>query len=167
MNTRTPVIQPPAAESIRPKLTLKQMPANARKEYYSMFREHARDMLQVLLDIAHDEDADKGNRIQAAKEILSRGLGQAPNVNIVEATLKHEVSLNTDALRQMPEHELSMLQSTLARLIGDTGDKTIEHETPNESTEHAISETPNESASHAPNESTDDAPTPPRRRRRV
>ena len=85
----------------------------------------------MLLGIVRDDDADNGHRIQAGKEILNRGFGQAPSIEIIEAAFRHEHSLNLDALRQLPPKQLAELESVLAKLI-QVPDEPVDV-TPNES----------------------------------
>ena len=123
--------------------------AKQRRQFYESFRAHTDEVRETLLSILRDEEADRGHRIQAGKEILNRGWGSAPQVNIVEAALQHNVTLNTDALRQLPKEELARLEATLVRLIdvpqGDVVDVTP-HRSPAYSSEGAQDERDDESA---------------------
>jgi hypothetical protein len=110
--------------------------AEQRRQFYESFRAHTDEVREVLLSILRDDEADNGHRIQAGKEILNRGWGAAPQVNIVEAALQHHVTLNTDALKQLPKDELARLESTLVRLI-EVPDAEVIEATANESAEHA------------------------------
>jgi hypothetical protein len=141
-----------------------------RRAMYEMFRAHTEEARDRLLEILRDPDADNGHVIQAAKEILNRGWGAAPQIQVIEEVFRHEVSFNVDKLRQLPSEQLTQLEATLARLIEVEDAEVIEHRptTTNESASHAPTQGRNESASHAPtmpaNESAGHAPEPPRRR---
>jgi hypothetical protein len=77
-----------------------------------------------------DEEKDTGHRIQAGKEILARGWGQVPSVEIIEATLKVSHEVDTTALKQMSQSELDAVSLALAKMIRVPGDdaKVIDHE---------------------------------------
>lgn len=51
-------------------------------------RDMADEVLSVLKHIVMSEHEDAAVRVAAGKEILARGLGAAPSVEIVEQTLK-------------------------------------------------------------------------------
>jgi hypothetical protein len=133
--TQTPKIPTLSAATRYPSKNGRLIPENARKAMYEAFRAHTDEVREVLVSILRDEDADKGHRIAAGKEILSRGYGQAPSVEVIEAVFRHEHAFNADALRQWPQSKLDELQAMLAGLITVQGD-TIDA-TPNESAEHA------------------------------
>jgi hypothetical protein len=126
--------------------------AAQRREFYEKFREHTEEVRDRLLEILRDPDADNGHVIQAAREILNRGWGAAPQVQVLEAVFQHQHVLNTDALRQLPAEDLARLEGTLARLV--------------EVEDAEVIETPNESAEHAPPTAAPEAATAPRRRLR-
>jgi hypothetical protein len=165
-----------------PKSAGKLMPERARRELYQKFQAHTDEVLTTFLDILRDDEVNPSDRIAAGKEILNRGWGQAPNVSIVDATLKVEHSVNSDALRQMSAEELASVEGLLSRLIGnESSDHVIIDaevvETSNESASHAPTQDRNESENHAPaqgrNESAihapasaPEAPAGPRRRQR-
>ena len=167
-----------------PKSAGRIMPERARRELYQKFQAHTDEVLTTFLDILRDDRVNPSDRIAAGKEILNRGWGQAPNVSIVDATLKVEHSVNSDALRQMSAEELSSVESLLSRLVGnESADHAILDaeavETSNESAGHAPAQGRNEVENHAPaqdrNESASHAPAsapeppsgPRRRQRRV
>ena len=139
-----------------PKAAGRIVPERARRELYRKFQEHTDEVLTTFLDILRDDEVNPSDRIAAGKEILNRGWGQAPNVSIVDATLKVEHTVNSDALRQMSAEELASVEGLLTRLLGEGGadDDIIDAE---------VVETSNESTEHAP----ESAPEPRRRQRRV
>lgn len=94
-----------------------QVPMSARRQMYELFRAHTEEMRDVLLGIARDKLAEPAPRVQAAKEILNRGWGQAPNIEIIEAAFKHEHTLNLDALKQLPARQLAELELLLASMV--------------------------------------------------
>lgn len=108
---------PKLPETRYPSNTGRTVPEAARREVYAMFRAEAEGVLGVLKDIVYNHEMDPGHRIAAGKEILNRGLGTAPNVEIVEKTLKIEHVVNGDAVRQMPDAELRTLMSSLTKLM--------------------------------------------------
>jgi hypothetical protein len=122
--------------SLLPKASM--IPVSARKVLYDSFRAHTDEVRDVLLSILRNDEADNGHRIQAGKEILNRGWGQAPSIEIIEAAFKHEHTFNADALRQLPPKQLEQLEAMLAALIQVPGDQALDV-TPNESAEHAPS----------------------------
>lgn len=102
--------------------------AAQRREFYESFRAHTDEVRERLLAIIRDPHADNGHVIQAAKEILARGWGGVPQVQVIEAALKHEHVINTDALRQLPSADLKQLEATLARLVQASDVDVIEAE---------------------------------------
>lgn len=110
----------PSASSITPR---------ARREMYDSFRAHTQEVRETLVAILRDETADKGHRIQAGKEILNRGWGQAPSIEVVEQVFKHEHSFDLEALRNMPAKDLAALERAFSLLIrADVPDaEVIEH----------------------------------------
>lgn len=122
------------------------MPERARRILYEKFQAHTDEAIGTILEIMRNDEANDSDRLAAAKELLNRGWGQAPNVNIVDATLKVEHNFNSDRLKQMTPEELAAFEGLLARVVG---------EDENESAKHAlidaeVVDTPNESAGHAP-----------------
>lgn len=97
----------------------------ARKEMYEQFRQHTRLALDRLVGILEDEKADTASVIAAAKEILSRGWGAVPQHHVIEAVFQHQHVINTDALRQMPQEQLTQLELTLARLVAPVEDAEV------------------------------------------
>lgn len=126
--------------------------AKQRQAFYEQFRQHTDEVLDRLLSILRDDEADHGHVIQAAKEILNRGWGAVPQTQVIEAVFQHQHSFNVDALRQLPQDQLTQLESTLARLVAVEDAEVIE--------------TTNESADHAPADHAPAAPAAPRRRAR-
>ena len=91
--------------------------AAQRRAFYESFREHTQETLATLLGIMRDEEADNGHRIQAAKEILARGWGGVPQVQVIEAALKHEHSISRDALKGLSPTDLRALELALTKLV--------------------------------------------------
>ena len=110
-----------------PKAAGRLMPERARRELYGKFQAHTDEALDTIRSIMLDNEAADSDRLAAAKEILNRGWGQAPNVNIVDATMKVEQSFNFDNLRQMSTEDLAFASKFLAKVTGE-----------NESDDHAI-----------------------------
>ena len=106
------------------------IPENARREMYAKWRTYTDEVMQFLVDVVRDDTKDTGHRIQAGKEILSRGWGQVPNVEIIEATLKVTHEVDASALAQMSQAELDAVSLALAKMIRVPGDgaRIIEHE---------------------------------------
>jgi len=91
--------------------------ATQRREMYEQFRAYTKEVLDRLLEILRDEEADHGHVIQAGKEILNRGWGAVPQTQVIEAVFQHQHNLNMDALREMSSDDLARLENTLARLV--------------------------------------------------
>ena len=104
-----------------------QIPMRARKEMYEAFRAYTEEAIDTLVEIMRNDQANDSDRISATKEILSRGYGAVPNVDLVEVAFKHEHSLNTDALQQMSTAELESFQVLLTKLV-KVGDDVIDAE---------------------------------------
>lgn len=107
------------------------VPEAARREVYALFRAETEGVLGVLKEIVYDDKADPGHRIAAGKEILNRGWGTAPNVEIVDKTLKLDVHFSDDRIKQMPSDELSRLLDGFKKLLdGPDGQdaEIIDHE---------------------------------------
>lgn len=106
------------------------VPENARREMYAKWRTYTKEVMDFLVGVVRDDEKDTGHRIQAAKEILSRGWGQVPNVEIIEATLRVSHEVDTSALAQMSQAELDAVALALSRMIRVPGDgaKVIDHE---------------------------------------
>lgn len=105
--------------------------AAQRREMYETFRAETARVREVLVNILLDEEADNGHRIQAGKEILNRGWGAAPQVNVIEEVFRHEVSFNAENLKQMTDAEIKAMEGFLARLVSPEGiedAQVIEHE---------------------------------------
>lgn len=98
------------------------IPENARREVYAQWRSHTQTVMDFLVGVVRDEDKDTGHRIMAGKEILNRGWGQAPNVDVIEATLRVTHELDPAALQQMPQAELDMIMAALGRMMRTPGD---------------------------------------------
>lgn len=122
--------------------------AAQRREFYEMARKHTVEVIETLIGIVRDDEADNGHRIQAGKELLNRGWGAAPQTHVVEQSMEHKLSLNADAIRQMSDDEIALYQKMITRMVRASV----------EDAEIIEGETTNESASHAP--------TGPRRRLR-
>ena len=88
-----------------------------RRAMYEKFREETERVHRVLVEILEDEEADNGHRIQAGKEILNRGWGAVPQVNVIEAALSKQDGFDSDALKQMPADELKQFELSLTKLI--------------------------------------------------
>lgn len=116
-NGKTPRIPKGRGPTDYPAPAGRGVPMNARREMYETFRAHMDEVREVLVSILRDEEADAGHRIQAGKEILSRGYGAVPNIEIVEQVFKHEHSLDMDALRNLPKKDLDALEAVLTRFI--------------------------------------------------
>ena len=121
-----------------PRMDGRHLPAKARAKLYESFQAHTDEVREMLIGIVRDDTADNGHRIQAGKEILSRGWGQAPNVEIIEATFKHQHTFNPDALRQMSAQQLAAAEAALTMLMR-IPDAEVLDVTPNESSDHALS----------------------------
>lgn len=93
------------------------VPEAARREVYAAFRAHADEVREMLIGFVRDDEIDPGHRIAAGKEILNRGLGTAPNVEIVDKTLKLDVHFSDDRIKQMPSDELSRLLDGFKKLL--------------------------------------------------
>ena len=93
------------------------VPLRTRKAMYEAFREYTEEAISTLVGIMRDEDKDAGHRIAATKEILARGYGAVPNVDLVEVAFKHEHEINLDALKQMSDKELADFQLLLTKLV--------------------------------------------------
>jgi hypothetical protein len=91
--------------------------AAQRREFYESFRAHTDEVRERLLEIIRDDEADHGHVISAAKEILSRGWGGVPQIQVIEAALKHEHSLSVDRLKGMSPADLQAFEAMLARLV--------------------------------------------------
>jgi len=91
--------------------------ARARREVYEKFRAHTDEVLERLLGILRDDEADHGHVIAAGKEILSRGWGAVAQHHVIEAMFEHKHLVNVDAIRQLPSEELTRLEASLSRLI--------------------------------------------------
>ena len=105
--------------------------AAQRREMYETFRAETDRVREVLVSILLDDEADNGHRIQAGKEILNRGWGAAPQVNVIEEVFRHEVSFNAENLKQMTNDEIKAMEGFLARLVSPEGvedAKIIDHE---------------------------------------
>lgn len=110
--------------------TGRTVPEAARREVYAAFRAHADEVREMLIGFVRDESLDPQHRIMAGKEILNRGLGTAPNVEIVEKTLKVDLSFSDDKLKQLPTEDLHAAISVIQRLTAppDAEDaEVIEH----------------------------------------
>lgn len=99
--------------------TGRTVPEAARREVYALFRAEAEGVLGVLKEIVYDEMMDPGHRIAAGKEILNRGLGTAPNVEIVEKTLKVDLTISDEKIKQLSNDELQATLAVLQRVIAD------------------------------------------------
>lgn len=102
--------QPDTTE--RPKVT-----ARARREVYEKFRAHTDEVLEMLVGIVRNDEADDTSRIAAGKEILSRGWGAVAQTHIIEALFEHKQIIDVSALRQLPQDQLTQLEASLARLV--------------------------------------------------
>jgi hypothetical protein len=110
-----------------------------RREFYEMARQHTAEVIETLIGIVRDDEADNGHRIQAGKEILNRGWGAAPQTHVVEQSMEHKLTMNVDVLRQMSDEEIALYQRMLTRMLTANAEdaEIIEAETPNESASHA------------------------------
>lgn len=133
-----PEAAPPPVKAPRPRLpkpkTLsdkessfaRHAPLAARQAMYARFREHTETVLQTLLDIVNNDEADPGHRIAAGKEILNRGWGSVPQHHIVEQSLEHRVTVNTAALGALTQAQLLELESVMVTLLGVPDAEVIE-----------------------------------------
>jgi hypothetical protein len=121
---------PGLAKTEYPANTGRLIPENARRVSYAKWREYTEEVMQFMVGVMRDEEKDTGHRIQAGKEILARGWGQVPSVEIIEATLKVSHEVDTTALKQMSQTELDAVSLALAKMIRVPGDdaKVIDHE---------------------------------------
>lgn len=96
----------------------------ARKQMYEAFRSYTQEAIVTLVGIMRNEDggASPADQIAATKEILSRGYGAIPNVDLVEVAFKHEHTLNVDALKQMTAAELEAFQILLTKMVKVEGE---------------------------------------------
>jgi hypothetical protein len=110
-----------------------------RREFYEMARQHTAEVLETLIGIVRDPDADNGHRIMAGKELLNRGWGAAPQTHVVEQSMEHKLTMNVDVLRQMSDEEIALYQRMLTRMLNASVEdaEVIEGETTNESASHA------------------------------
>lgn len=110
--------------------TGRTVPEAARREVYAAFRAHADEVREMLIGFVRDEDLDPQHRIAAGREILNRGLGTAPSVEIVEKTLKVDLSFSEDRIKQLSNEELRTALDVVGRLVldSDTEDaEVVEH----------------------------------------
>jgi hypothetical protein len=91
--------------------------ARARREVYEKFQAHTDEVLERLLSILRDDEADHTAVIAAGKEILARGWGSVPQHHVIEAMFEHRHVIDVDALRQLPADDLTRLEASLSRLI--------------------------------------------------
>jgi hypothetical protein len=125
-----PAIPTGRTDTAYPAATGRLIPENARREMYAKWRTYTDEVMQFLVGVMRDEEKDTGHRIQAGKEILSRGWGQVPNVEIIEATLRVSHEVDTSALKQMSQAELDALALAFTKLVKVPGDdaRVIDHE---------------------------------------
>lgn len=97
--------------------TGRTVPEAARREVYAAFRAHADEVREMLIGFVRNEALDPQHRIMAGKEILNRGLGTAPSVEIVERTLKVDLSFSDDKIRQLSNDELRATIAILGKLV--------------------------------------------------
>ena len=105
--------------------------AAQRREFYEKARQHTDEIIDRLMGIIRDDEADNGHVIQAAKEMLNRGWGAAPQVSVLEAVFTQEHTINTENLKQMTNDELKAMEGFLARLVSPEGvedAQVIDHE---------------------------------------
>ena len=105
--------------------------AAQRREFYEKARQHTDEIIERLMGIIRDDEADNGHVIQAAKEMLNRGWGAAPQVSVLEAVFTQEHTINTESLKQMTDDEIRVMEGFLARLVSTEGiedAQVIEHE---------------------------------------
>ena len=91
--------------------------AAQRRDMYEMFRAETVEIRDRLMAIIRDPESDNGHVIMAAKEVLNRGWGAAPQVNVIEQVFQHKHEVNLDNLKQMSRAELAAVEGFLARLI--------------------------------------------------
>lgn len=105
--------------------------AAQRRELYEKARQHTDEIIERLMGIIRDDEADNGHVIQAAKEMLNRGWGAVPQVSVLEAVFTQEHTINTESLKQMTDDEIRVMEGFLARLVSTEGiedAQVIEHE---------------------------------------
>lgn len=95
--------------------------AAQRREFYEKARQHTDEIIERLMGIIRDDEADNGHVIQAAKEMLNRGWGAAPQVSVIEEVFRAEVSINAESLKQMTDAEIKAMEGFLARLVSPEG----------------------------------------------
>ena len=91
--------------------------AAQRRAFYESFRAHTDEARERLMGIIRNVESDDGHVIQAAKEVLARGWGGVPQVQVIEAALKVDHGVSRDALRGMPQADLQKLEALLSRLV--------------------------------------------------
>ena len=109
--------------------------AAQRRAMYEMFRAETLEIRDRLMEIIRDPESDKGHVIQAAKEVLNRGWGAAPQVSVIEQVFQHQHEVNLDSLKQMTKAELAAVEGFLARLVTVQGaeDAIVVEDDPEES----------------------------------
>ena len=95
------------------------VPERARREMYESFRQHADEVREMLIGLVRDTEIDPGHRIMAGKEILNRGFGTAPNVEIIEKTLKVDMRISDDRIKQLSDAELQAYLTVIEKLVID------------------------------------------------
>lgn len=99
--------------------TGRTVPEAARRQVYEAFRAHADEVREMLIGFVRNEDIDPGHRIAAGREILNRGFGTAPSVEIVEKTFKVDLTISDEKLKQLSNDELHATLAVLQRVITD------------------------------------------------
>jgi hypothetical protein len=108
----------------------------ARKRMYESFQAHTDEVRERLISIIRNDDLAPADHIAAGKEILARGWGAVPQMQVIEAMFQHQHTFNMDAIRQMPADQLQQLEAALVRVL-QVPDAEVIDATPNESTRHA------------------------------
>jgi hypothetical protein len=125
-----------AESGVKPSRARPRVSLEARKRMYESFQVLTDDVRSVLYGIVMDEEAADSDRIAAGKEILSRGWGAVPQMQVIEAMFQHQHTFNMDAIRQMPADQLQQLEAALVRVM-QVSDAEVIDATPNESPYHA------------------------------
>lgn len=113
-----------------PKNTGRLIPEHARRVDYARWRAYTDEVRDFLVAVMRDGSKETRDRIRAAEEILRRGWGQAPTVDVIEATLRVTHEVDVTALRRMSQTELDALALAFTKLVQLPGDdaRVIEHE---------------------------------------
>ena len=87
--------------------------AAARKQAYQLFIDHAQEARDVLVSIMRDPQAGAPNRIAAAKEVVTRAYGQAPQHVEITGEDGGPIEIQTSALEKLSDDQLNQLAAIL------------------------------------------------------